>query len=146
MSEESANAWPLDQLIALAWSVPISDDSPYDLVEHMVGQRMHPAQFGTAMKLCREEVLRQFPWLARCEPPALVLDYPTNLALLCWVDMVEQRYGATHAVAPLPAGVWENSGVRYAVTDMVNHITVFFAAEHLPPELLRTMLGLVEDD
>ncbi|MFC7344575.1 hypothetical protein [Saccharopolyspora griseoalba] len=77
----------------------------YDVVDFVSGQKHWTHQLGRAAEeVVKPELLRQLPWLANIEPPALKSEKDVNE----WAESVAKQYGEMHAVVQMSTGAYVN--------------------------------------
>lgn len=75
-------------------------DAIYDVLEFMCGEPIQTHQIPRAIRECAPYLLKQFPMLQGEQAESV-----TQANLKEWALAMEQKYGKTLAVEPLPAGV-----------------------------------------
>lgn len=114
MDEDAApdRRFGLGTLLAVAYGIPLSarvlpsglvEDDLYAALFHLAGREDH-LELPLLGTVARAEVFRQHSWLTALKPPEWLDRKRGYVWEFAWLDVQEQRHGATHPLVPMPQG------------------------------------------
>ena len=78
-------------------------DRLYAIYNYLTGDNLFTHQLPRAYRACDSWVKEQCPWTQE-----LNVDLCNRDNWQAWLADAEQKYGAEHELAPLPAGIWQS--------------------------------------
>jgi len=78
-------------------------DGIYKVLSHMVGESLCTHQLGPAMKVVKDDMIEQHPWLNDVDFEGLSVENHEN-----WLAELHEKFGAEHELTPSAKDVWGN--------------------------------------
>lgn len=90
-----------------------SMDDIYQIMNYLTGDNLFTHQLPRALRVCKEHVKKQCPWVDTLDPTAITVDNYEQ-----WRRAADLKVGAEHELQPLPPGVWESKDPIQELKDM----------------------------
>lgn len=87
----------------------------YRILNYLTGDQLYTHQLGRACRCCEPYIRAQFPWLAEVDTSGCTPEIFPD-----WIAEQERHFGASHAVKPLPPGVWTSMEPMMELVEMIN--------------------------
>lgn len=101
-NNEGARRFPTGVVLTAATGILCCDmGDVYVVYNHLTGADLFTHQLPRAIRVCKDWVVEQHPWVADVDFTGINAD--THAA---WLQAVVAKHGLDHDLAPLPAGSW----------------------------------------